>query len=140
MMQKIKKERGKCSSSYVKGPRYMVHDGQTCLLLFQIIEICAGRIGDSSSMINNKDNDQFIQLSCSVCDSIYRNVLFSQDKESSINKEIEWAMQELAQNLLLRSDDGTSNRMTKQTLWNIVRSSYYATHCPSYMMDRHVSK
>ncbi|TVU23458.1 hypothetical protein EJB05_25827, partial [Eragrostis curvula] len=146
MMQKIDKEKEKYSKSNVKGPRHMVHDGQTCLLLFQIIEICAGRIGESSSMINNKDNDHFIQLCCSVCDYINHKVLLSQDTESNeaalkcIDKEIDWAMQELAQCLLLRSDECMRNRMTKQTLWNIVRSSYYATHCPSYMMDRHVSK
>jgi ent-copalyl diphosphate synthase len=56
-----------------------------------------------------------------------------------IDKEIERDMQELAQSLL-RSDEKISNRMAKQTMWNIVRSYYYATRCPSYMMDRHVSK
>ncbi|TVU31055.1 hypothetical protein EJB05_22720 [Eragrostis curvula] len=58
---------------------------------------------------------------------------------NGIDKEIEWDMQELAQSLL-RSDEKTSNHLTKETLWNVVRSSYYATHCPSYVMDRHVSK
>ncbi|KAK3153708.1 hypothetical protein QOZ80_2BG0180100 [Eleusine coracana subsp. coracana] len=145
MMQKINKEDDKYSKSSIKEP-YMVHDGQTCLLLSQIIEICAGRLGEVSSLINNKDNDRFIQLSCSVCDNIYHKVSLSQqDTESneaglsSIDKEIERDMQELAQSLL-RSDEKTNNCMTKQTLWNVVRSSYYAAHCPSHMMGRHVSK
>lgn len=48
-------------------------------------------------------------------------------------------MQELAQYLLQRSDDVTSNK-TKQTFLNVVKSCYYAISCPPYMVDRHVSK
>lgn len=59
---------------------------------------------------------------------------------NSIDMEIELNMQELAQSLLLRSDEKTINKKTKQTLWDVLRSSYYAIHCPQYIIDRHVSR
>ncbi|KAL6642916.1 hypothetical protein ACP70R_021097 [Stipagrostis hirtigluma subsp. patula] len=145
MMQRKNKD-DKYNKSNVMEPRYMIHDGQTCLLLVKIIETCAGRSGEATSVINNKDNDRFIQLTCSICDRLNHKVLVSKDtvkNESSvshISKEIELGMQELAQCLLMRSDDKTSNMKMKQTLWDVVRCSYYATHCPPYIMDRHVSQ
>ncbi|ONM06415.1 anther ear1 [Zea mays] len=57
-----------------------------------------------------------------------------------IEKEIELNMQELAQSLLLRCDEKTSNKKTKKTLWDVLRSLYYATHSPQHMIDRHVSR
>ncbi|XP_062205507.1 ent-copalyl diphosphate synthase AN1, chloroplastic-like isoform X2 [Phragmites australis] len=146
MMQKTSKEDDKYNKSSAKEPRYMVLDRQTYLLLVQIIEICAGRIDEATSVMDKKDSDRFIQLACSICDSLDHKVLLSQDTEKNeatinrIDNEIELDMQELAQSLLMRSDEKTSNSKTKQTLWHIVRSSYYATHCPPYMMDRHVSR
>ncbi|KAL6883440.1 hypothetical protein ACP4OV_010854 [Aristida adscensionis] len=140
IMKKINKD-DKYDKSSAMEPPYMVHDGQTCLLLVQIIEICAGRIGDAATMINIKDGDWFTQLACSICDSLNHKMLVSQGTEkneetiSRINKEIELDMQELAQYLLMRSDE-----KTKQTLWDVVKSSYYATHCSPYTMDRHVSR
>uniref|UniRef100_A0A0A9HLE8 An1 n=1 Tax=Arundo donax TaxID=35708 RepID=A0A0A9HLE8_ARUDO len=124
--------------------RYMVHDMQTCLLLVHIIEICAGRIDEAASMIN-KESHWFIQLTCSICDNLNHKMSLSQDAENNeatincINKEIELDMQELAQSLL-RLDEKTNNSKTKQTLWAVVKSSYYATHCPPYVMNRHVSR
>jgi ent-copalyl diphosphate synthase len=76
VMQKINKEDDTYHKSSFKEPQYMVHDEQTCLLLFQIIEICARRIGEASSVIN-RNSDRFIQLSCSVCDNINQKVLLS---------------------------------------------------------------
>lgn len=67
----------------------------------------------------------------------------TEKNEAAINcigKDIEMNMQELAQSLLLRSDEKTSNSKTKQTLWDVLRSSYYASHCPEHVIDRHVSK
>ncbi|XP_062201584.1 ent-copalyl diphosphate synthase AN1, chloroplastic-like isoform X2 [Phragmites australis] len=146
LMQKTNKEDDKYNISSVMEPRYMVHDSQTCLLLVHIIEICAGRIDEAASVINNKNGDWFIQLTCSICDNFNHKMSLSQDTEKNearincINKEIELNMQELARSVLLRSDEKTNNCKTKQTLWAAVKSSYYATHCPSYVMDRHVSR
>ncbi|KAJ1295600.1 hypothetical protein BS78_01G235500 [Paspalum vaginatum] len=146
MMQKTNKEDINYNKSNGIEPRHMVHDRQTYLLLVQIIEICAGRIGEAVSVINNKDNDRFIQLSCTICDNLNNKVSLSQDIKKNeatvnyINKEIELDMQELAQSLLLRSDEKTSSSMTKQTLWDVLRSSYYASHYPQDMIDRHISR
>ncbi|KAF8722818.1 hypothetical protein HU200_021946 [Digitaria exilis] len=146
MMQKTNKEDSKYNKFSDIEPQYMVHDRQTYLLIVQIIEICAGRIGEAVSVINNKDNDRFIQLGCTICDSLNHKMLLSQDTEKNeaaincIGKDIEMNMQELAQSLLLRSDEKTSNSKTKQTLWDVLRSSYYASHCPEHVIDRHVSK
>ncbi|KAL6883439.1 hypothetical protein ACP4OV_010853 [Aristida adscensionis] len=138
IMQKINKYDKYNKSGDRKMP-YMVHDGQMCLLLVQIIEICAGRISEAATMIN-KDSDRFIQLACSICDNLGHKMLLSQDTRknkatSYINKKIELDMQELAQYLLMGSDEKIN-----QTLWHIVKSSYYTTHCPPYIMDRHVSR
>lgn len=56
----------------------MVHDKQTCLLLAQMIEICAGRVSEAASLINNKNVDQIIQLTRSICDSLNQKMLLSQ--------------------------------------------------------------
>jgi ent-copalyl diphosphate synthase len=48
-------------------------------------------------------------------------------------------MQEFAQ-CILRSSEKTVNSKTRQTFLNIVKSCYYATHCPPHMMDRHISR
>lgn len=146
MLQKANKEENKYHKSSGIEPQYMVHDRQTYLLLVQVIEICAGRIGEAVSMINNKDNDWFIQLTCATCDSLNHRMLLSQDTMKNeariqwIEKEIELNMQELAQSLLLRCDEKTSNKKTKKTLWDVLRSLYYATHSPQHMIDRHVSR
>lgn len=78
MMQKTNKEDSKYNKFSDIEPQYMVHDRQTYLLLVQIIEICAGRIGEAVSVINNKDNDRFIQLGCTICDSLNHKMLLSQ--------------------------------------------------------------
>lgn len=56
----------------------MVHDKQTCLLLVQMVEICAGRVGEAASLINNKNGDRIIQLTGSICDSLNQKMLLSQ--------------------------------------------------------------
>lgn len=56
----------------------MVHDKQTCLLLVQMIEICAGRVDEAASLINNKNSDQLVQLTRSICDSLNYKMLLSQ--------------------------------------------------------------
>ncbi|CAM0957483.1 unnamed protein product [Alopecurus aequalis] len=58
---------------------FMVHDKQTCLLLVKIIEICAGRIGEASSMMNSIDGTWFIQLASSICDTLHHKMLLSQE-------------------------------------------------------------
>lgn len=58
---------------------------------------------------------------------------------NSIDKEIELNMQQLAQSLLTRSEEKNCNTKTKQTSWDVLRSSYYASHCPQGIIDRHVS-
>ena len=57
---------------------FLVHDKQTCLLLVKIIEICAGRIGEASSMMNSMDGTWFIQLASSICDTLRHKMLLSQ--------------------------------------------------------------
>ncbi|CAL4933396.1 unnamed protein product [Urochloa decumbens] len=142
MMQRTNKEDNKYNKSSDIGRGCMVHDRQTYLLLVQSIEICAGRIGEAVSVINNKDSDRFIQLACTICDSLNHKVLLFQDTEKGatincIDKEIQLNMQEIAQSFLLRSDEKTSNSETKQTLWDVLRSSYYASHCQQHVIDRH---
>lgn len=143
MMQRTNKEDNRSS---VIEPRSMIHDRQTYLLLVQSIEICAGRIGEAVSVINNKESDRFIQLACTISDSLNHKVLLFQDTEKNevtidcIDKEIQLNMQELAQSFLLRLDEKTNKSKTKQTLWGVLRSSYYASHCPQHVIDRHVSE
>lgn len=146
MMQQINIKDDRYSKSSLMQPgSCMVHDKQTCFLLIQIIEICAGRISEAASIINNMDGAWFIQPTASICDSLYHKMLLSQDTEKNeaiirhIDKKIELDMQELSQYILQRYDDRTSYK-TKQTFLNVVKSCYYATNCPSYMVDRHVSK
>jgi ent-copalyl diphosphate synthase len=145
MMQKTNKEDNNYNKSSGTEPRY-IHDRQTYLLLVQSIEICAGRIGEAVSVINNKDSDRFIHLACTICDSLNQKVLLFQDTEKNeatmncADKEIQFNMQELTQSFLLRSDEKTINSKTKQTLWDVLRSSYYASHCPQHVIDRHVSE
>ncbi|XP_048570968.1 ent-copalyl diphosphate synthase 1, chloroplastic-like isoform X1 [Triticum urartu] len=145
MMQEINRDDGTNNMSVIEAGSCMVHDKQTSLLLVKIIEICAGRIGEASSMVNSKDNTWFIQLASSICDSLHHRMLLSQDTEenkavtSRMDKKIEVDMQELAQNILQSYDDRASNN-TKQTFWSVVKSCYYVANCPSYIFDRHVSK
>ncbi|XP_037486772.1 ent-copalyl diphosphate synthase 1, chloroplastic-like isoform X1 [Triticum dicoccoides] len=145
MMQEINRDDGTNNMSVIETGLCMVHDKQTSLLLVKIIEICAGRIGEASSMVNSKDNTWFIQLASSICDSLHHRMLLSQDTEenkavtSRMDKKIEVDMQELAQNILQSYDDRASNNM-KQTFWSVVKSCYYVANCPSYIFDRHVSK
>uniref|UniRef100_K4AMR5 Terpene synthase N-terminal domain-containing protein n=1 Tax=Setaria italica TaxID=4555 RepID=K4AMR5_SETIT len=126
-----------------------IHEGQRfirSLLSLASIEICAGRIGEAVSVINNKESDRFIQLACTISDSLNHKVLLFQDTEKNevtidcIDKEIQLNMQELAQSFLLRLDEKTNKSKTKQTLWGVLRSSYYASHCPQHVIDRHVSE
>ena len=56
-----------------------------------------------------------------------------------MDKKIEFDMQEFAKNILQTGDDETSSK-TKQTFLSIVKSCYYATNCPKYLFDKHVSK
>ncbi|RCV44154.1 hypothetical protein SETIT_9G351400v2 [Setaria italica] len=123
----------------------MVHDKQTCLLLVQIIEICGGRINEAVSLINNKNVDRIVQLTRSICDSLHHKMLLSQDPKKNeevicrVDDELELYMQEFAQ-CILRSGEKTINSKTRQTFLTIVKSCYYATHCPPHMMDRHISR
>jgi ent-copalyl diphosphate synthase len=78
MMQKTNNEDNEYNKSSGIETRCMVHDRQTYLLLVQIIEICAGRICDDVSMVNNKDGDQFNQLACATCDLLNHRMLLSQ--------------------------------------------------------------
>lgn len=116
------------------------------MLLVKIIEICAGRIGEMSSMMNNMHSACFIQLASSICDSLHHKQLLSQDagknqaEVNHIDQKIEFDMQELAQYHLQRCDDRTSNSKTNQTLFDVVKTCYYATKCPPDMVDKHVSR
>ncbi|CAN6329012.1 unnamed protein product [Urochloa humidicola] len=132
-------------SSTVKGS-WMAHDKQTCLLLVQIIEICAGRIDEAVSLVNNKNGDRIIQLTGSICDILKHKMLLYQDPKkneeaiSRVDDEITVYMQEFAQ-CLLRSAEETINSKTRQTFSAMVKSCYYATHCPPHVMDdRHISQ
>lgn len=78
MLQKANMEENKYHKSNGIQQQCMVHDRQTYLLLVQVIEICAGRIGEAVSVINNKDSDWFIQLTCNTCDGLNHKVLLSQ--------------------------------------------------------------
>ncbi|KAJ1296560.1 hypothetical protein BS78_01G310600 [Paspalum vaginatum] len=86
-------------SSAVRQGSCMVQDKQTCLLLVQIIEICAGRISEAASLINNK-GDRIIQLTRYLCDNLKHKMLLSQDPEknedtiSHVHDEIELCLQE----------------------------------------------
>uniref|UniRef100_A0A0E0JYG4 ent-copalyl diphosphate synthase n=1 Tax=Oryza punctata TaxID=4537 RepID=A0A0E0JYG4_ORYPU len=123
-----------------------VHNKETCLLIAQIVEICAGRVEEAASMINNTEGVWFIQLASSICDSLHDKMLLSQDTKkdettiNQIDKEIELGMQELAQYLLPRVDDRRINNKTKQTFLNIVKSCYYAANCSPHMLDGHISE
>nr|ADZ55292.1 ent-copalyl diphosphate synthase [Triticum aestivum] len=145
MMQPINREDDTYDSSVIQAGSCMVHDKQTFLLLVKIIEICGGRIGEASSMINSKDGACFIQLASSICDNLHHKMLLSQDTEtneaamSHMDEKIEAGMQELTQNFLQTHDDGASSE-TKRTLLSVVRSCYYAANCPRHVFDRHVSK
>ncbi|XP_044962104.1 ent-copalyl diphosphate synthase 1, chloroplastic-like [Hordeum vulgare subsp. vulgare] len=145
MMQLINREDDTYDSSVIQAGSCMVHDKQTCLLLVKIIEICGGRTGEASSMINTIGGACFIQLASSICDNLHHKMLLSQDTEkdeaamSRMEEKIEASMQELTQNFLRTHDDGTSSE-TKQTLMSVVRSSYFAAYCPPHIFDRHVSK
>jgi ent-copalyl diphosphate synthase len=78
MMQQKNRVDDTCGSGVVQAGSCMVHDKQTCLLLVKIIEICGGRIGEASSMINNMDGAWFIQLGSSICDNLQHKLLLSQ--------------------------------------------------------------
>ena len=55
---------------------FRFYDKQTCLLLVQIIEISAGRIGEALYFVNN-NGDQIIQHMCSICDCLNRKLSLS---------------------------------------------------------------
>ena len=78
MMQLINREDDTYDSSVIQEGSGMVHDKQTCLLLVKIIEICGGRTGEASSMINSMDGACFIQLASSICDNLHHKMLLSQ--------------------------------------------------------------
>ncbi|EEC72915.1 hypothetical protein OsI_06748 [Oryza sativa Indica Group] len=147
MMQQINMKDGRYGKGRVMHPgSCIVHNKETCLLIAQIVEICAGRIEEAASMINNTEGSWFIQLASSICDSLHAKMLLSQDtkkNETTINqihKEIELGMQELAQYLLPRVDDRRINNKTKQTFLSIVKSCYYAANCSPHMLDQHISE
>ncbi|XP_052143953.1 ent-copalyl diphosphate synthase 1, chloroplastic isoform X3 [Oryza glaberrima] len=147
MMQQINMKDGRYGKGRVMYPgSCTVHNKETCLLIAQIVEICAGRIEEAASMINNTEGSWFIQLASSICDSLHAKMLLSQDtkkNETTINqidKEIELDMQELAQYLLPRVDDRRINNKTKQTFLSIVKSCYYAANCSPHMLDQHISE
>uniref|UniRef100_A0ACD5TKH3 Uncharacterized protein n=1 Tax=Avena sativa TaxID=4498 RepID=A0ACD5TKH3_AVESA len=145
MMQQVNNEDDIYGTSVTQAGSGMVHDKQTSLLIVKVIEICAGRISEASSMMNNMDGTWFIQLASSICDTLHHKMLLSQDAEknkaiiSHMDKKIEFDMQELTQNILQTDDDETSKK-TKQTFLSVVKSCYYATNCPSGIIDKHVSK
>ncbi|XP_066346079.1 ent-copalyl diphosphate synthase 2, chloroplastic-like isoform X2 [Miscanthus floridulus] len=132
-------------SNTVKQGSCMVHDKQTCLLLVQMVEICAGRVGEAGSLINNKNGDRIIQLTGSICDSLNQKMLLSQDPKKNgelirrVDDEIKLHMREFVQ-YLLRFCEKPNNSETRQTFLSIVKSCYYATHCPPHMVDRHISR
>jgi hypothetical protein len=66
------------TTSVNQAESFMVHDKQTCLLLVKIIEICAGRIGEASSMVNSIDGTWFIQHASFICDTLHHKMLLSQ--------------------------------------------------------------
>jgi hypothetical protein len=79
MMNQINTDDDKCHNFGVMHQgSCMVHDKQTYLLLVNNIEICAGRFGEVSSMMNNMHNACFIQLASSICDSLHHKKLLSQ--------------------------------------------------------------
>ncbi|KAL5211737.1 hypothetical protein ABZP36_022584 [Zizania latifolia] len=147
MMQHINMKDDIYSKCRVMSPgSCTVHSRETCLLIAQIIEICAGRIEEAASMMNITKAAWFVQLASSICDCLHHKMLLSQDTKKNeaminqIDKEIELDMQELSQYLLPRADDRRTSSKTKQTFLNIVKSCYYAANCSSHMVDRHISK
>uniref|UniRef100_A0ACD5WSR4 Uncharacterized protein n=1 Tax=Avena sativa TaxID=4498 RepID=A0ACD5WSR4_AVESA len=148
MMQQINTNVGdKCSKSgVIQQGSCMVNDKETCLLLVKIIEICAGRIDEVASMMNDMHSACFIQLASSVFDNLHQKRLLSQDVEKNhervnhIDQKIENDMQELAQCHLQSWDDRRSNNRTNQTFFDVVKTCYYATNCPPHMVDKHVSR
>lgn len=147
MMQQINTEDDRCSESNVmQQGSCVVSDKKTCLLVVKTIDICAGRVGEVSSMINDKHSAWFIQLASSICEDLHRKLLISQDTEKNqaainhIDEKVEFDMQELAQYHLQTCDDRTSNSKTRQTFMNVVKTCYYAANCPPHIVDKHVSR
>lgn len=146
MMQQINREDDTSDTSVIQAGSCMVHDKQTYLLLVKIIEICGGRYGEASSMINNMDCAWFIELASSICDSLHRKMLLSQDTEKNevmvrhMDEKIEAGMQELARNVLQSAHGDGASSETKQTVLSVVRSCYYAANCPLHVLDGHVLK
>ncbi|KAG2621155.1 hypothetical protein PVAP13_3NG219900 [Panicum virgatum] len=112
----------------------------------QIIEISAGQIGEALYFVNN-NGDQIIQLMCSICYCLNRKLSLSKEtgdnKEviNHIDQEVDMYMQEFTQYLLRRSNEKTrSNIKTRQNILNIVKTCYYATHCPQDVLDSHISR
>ncbi|XP_048567132.1 ent-copalyl diphosphate synthase AN1, chloroplastic-like [Triticum urartu] len=132
-------------SSVMQQGSCVVNGKQTCLLLVKVIEICAGRTGEVQSMINNVHGARFIQHAY-IYDNLHQKQLLSQDTDKKqeiiyrIDEEVEFDMQELARYHLQRCDDTTSNRKTKQTFMDVVKTCYYAANCPQHMVDKHVSR
>jgi ent-copalyl diphosphate synthase len=78
MMQQVNNEDDIYGTSVTQAGSGMVHDKQTSLLIVKVIEICAGRISEASSMMNNIDGTWFIQLASSICDTLHHKMLLSQ--------------------------------------------------------------
>ena len=72
------------------------------------------------------------------------NLQETEDNKEAINhidREIDMYMQEFSQYLLRRSNEKTrSNTKTRQNILNIVKTCYYATHCPQDVLDSHISR
>ncbi|PWZ53268.1 Ent-copalyl diphosphate synthase 1, chloroplastic [Zea mays] len=122
----------------------MVHDKQTCLLLARMIEISAGRAAGEAA---SEDGDRrIIQLTGSICDSLKQKMLVSQDPEkneemmSHVDDELKLRIREFVQYLLRLGEKKTGSSETRQTFLSIVKSCYYAAHCPPHVVDRHISR
>lgn len=122
----------------------MVHDKQTCLLLARMIQISAGRAAGEAA---SEDGDRrIIQLTGSICDSLKQKMLVSQDPEkneemmSHVDDELKLRIREFVQYLLRLGEKKTGSSETRQTFLSIVKSCYYAAHCPPHVVDRHISR
>lgn len=104
---------------------------ETGLLLVRTVEICAGRSGSVESVAACSEFDWLARLTSSICHRLQQGNL------KKLDKTVEAEMQELAQCVLQRSPNLSSQ--TKQTFLTVVKSFYYAAHCPSATIDHHIS-
>ncbi|KAK1284806.1 Ent-copalyl diphosphate synthase 2 [Acorus calamus] len=113
-------------------------------LLIRTIELCAGRlIVPEIAPSKETPYDRLTYLTLSICNHIHQEMLKVKREddynEANTNGNLnELQMQELVQRVLDNSDD--LNQDTKKTFLTIVKSFYYKAHCPSSIMDVHLSK